>query len=62
MIKEILERIKIMDEDCKYLKIEDVIGCDIYDHPTYKFYCTKKNKEVFRLMCYRCKEYTTEDK
>ena len=51
-----------MDEDCKYLTIEDVIGCDIYDHPTYKFYCTKKNKEVLRFMCYRCKEYTTEDK
>lgn len=50
-----------MNEDCKYLKIEDIIDRDIYDHPTYKFYCTKKNKEIFHL-CYRCKEYTMEDK
>lgn len=47
---------------CKHFKIEEVTGKDIYSHPTYKYYCTKKNKEVLRFMCYRCKEYTMEDK
>lgn len=50
-----------MDEIyCKYLKIEDVTPWhgDVFDHPTYKYYCTKKSKEVLYLMCIRCKDNT----
>lgn len=48
-----------MDEIyCKYFKIEEVTGKDIYGHLTYKYYCTKKSKEVFYLMCIRCKDNT----
>lgn len=48
-----------MDEVyCKYLKIVDISGRDIYDHPTYKYYCTKRDKEILYLMCVRCKDNT----
>ena len=51
-----------MDEIyCKYFKIEEVTGKDIYGHLTYKYYCTKKNKEVFYLMCIRCKDNTIKE-
>lgn len=43
---------------CKHLKIEDITGRDIYDHPIYKYFCAKKNKETLYLMCARCKDNT----
>lgn len=54
-----------MDEIyCKYLKIKDVTTWhgDVFDHPTYKYYCAKKNnKEVLYLICIRCKDNTTKE-
>lgn len=33
-----------MDNECKYLKIEDVTSYheDVFDHPSYKYHCTEK--------------------
>ena len=51
-----------MDEICcKHLKkIDNITGREIYDHPTYKYYCTKRNKETLYLVCVRCKDNTTK--
>lgn len=50
-----------MDTECKYLKIEDVTPWhgDVFDHPTYKYYCIKKNKELSFgiLQCHKCTKY-----
>lgn len=52
-----------MDEIyCKHLKIKEIIGKDIYSHLTYKYYCTKRNKEIFFLTCIRCKDNTAKEK
>lgn len=51
-----------MDETyCKYLIKEGVSGQDIFDHPTYKFYCTKNDQEILYLLCARCKNNTTKE-
>lgn len=54
----------IMDNECKYLKIEDTTSWhgDVFDHPTYKYYCIKKNKELSFgiLQCHKCTEYKKE--
>lgn len=50
-----------MDEICcKHLKKEDTYDRDIYGHPIYKYYCTKRNKETLFLVCVRCKDNTTK--
>lgn len=52
-----------MDEICcKYLKFKDVTTWhgDVFDHPTYIYYCLKKQKEVLYLMCIRCKDNTAK--
>lgn len=37
-----------MDNECKYLKIEDGIPWhdDVFDHPSYKYHCKEKNKDL----------------
>ena len=47
-----------MDTECKYLKIEDWHG-DVFDHPTYKYSCVEKNKELLFgiLQCRKCSKY-----
>lgn len=51
-----------MDEICcKHLKMEDTYDRDIYGHPIYKYYCTKRNKETLFLVCIRCKDNTTKE-
>jgi hypothetical protein len=51
----------IMDNECKYLKIEDVTlwHGDVFDHPSYEYYCTKKNKDLpFGIFqCHKCTKY-----
>lgn len=53
-----------MDNECKYLKIKDATSWhgDVFDHPTYKYYCIKKNKELLFgiLQCHKCTEYKKE--
>ena len=50
-----------MDIECKYLKIEDVTPWhgDVFDHPSYKYYCIEKNKDLpfGVLQCHKCKYY-----
>lgn len=50
-----------MDTECKYLKIEDVTPWhgDVFDHPTYKYFCVEKNKELLLgiLQCRKCSKY-----
>ena len=50
-----------MDNECKYLKIEDVTSWheDVFDYPSYKYYCTEKNKDLpfGILQCHKCKYY-----
>lgn len=45
-------------ENCEYFLSEDVTGWhnDVYDHPSYKTYCTKggKKRELV-LPCNQCK-------
>lgn len=49
-------------ENCKYLLSEDVTGWhnDVYDHPSYKTYCTKGGKKRELVLpcnqCRRCME------
>ena len=48
------------DKECKYLETEYISSwhSDIFDHPSYKNICTKKNKKVITfIQCKRCKEY-----
>lgn len=53
-----------MNNDCKYLKIEDVTPYHgaIFDHPKYKYSCVKKDKElVFGILqCHKCPYYEKE--
>lgn len=46
-----------MDNECKYLKIEDVTPW--HEDPSYKYYCTEKNKDLpFGILQYhKCKYY-----
>lgn len=54
-----------MDTECKYLKIEEWHGDvedwygDVFDHPTYKYSCVEKNKELLFgiLQCHNCPKY-----
>lgn len=50
-----------MDNECKYLKIEDVTPWheDVFGHPSYKYYCTEKNKDLsFGIFqCHKCTKY-----
>ena len=50
-----------MDNECKYLKIEDVTPCrgDVFDHLCYKYHCTEKNKDLpFGIFqCHKCTKY-----
>ena len=40
---------------CKHLeKIDTSVGSDMFDHPTYKCYCHKKNCEVLEYKCAKC--------
>jgi hypothetical protein len=54
-----------MDNECKYLKIEDVTFWhgDVFDHPSYKYYCTKKNKDLpfGILQCHKCTKYDSRE-
>ena len=54
-----------MDNECKYLKIEDVTPWhgDVFDHPSYKYYCTKKNEDLpfGILQCHKCTKYDRRD-
>lgn len=51
----------IMDNECKYLKIEDVTTWhgDVFDHPSYKYHCIEKNKDLLFgiLQCHKCTKY-----
>lgn len=51
--------------ECKYHKIEDVTSWhgDIFDHPDYKYYCTRqdKTKEIFSWTCLYCPFYKEKD-
>lgn len=50
-----------MDTECKYLKIKDVTSWhgDVFDHPTYEYFCTKQSKELLlgELQCRKCSKY-----
>ena len=35
-------------------KIDTSVGNDAFDHPTYKYYCHKKNCEVLEYKCAKC--------
>lgn len=47
-------------ESCKYFVSEDVTGWhnDVYDHPSYKNYCTRTGEKVELILpssqCERC--------
>lgn len=50
-----------MDNECEYFKIEDVTPWhgDVFDHPSYKYHCTEKNKDLpfGILQCHKCTKY-----
>ena len=50
-----------MDNECKYLKIEDITPWhgDVFDHPSYKYHYTEKNKDLpfGILQCNKCTKY-----
>ena len=54
-----------MDNECKYLKIEDTTPWhgDVFDHPTYKYYCVKNGKKLIFgiLQCHKCPYYEKEN-
>lgn len=42
--------------DCAYFRAEDTgNNNDVYDHPSYKYYCDKKKTEI-RVPCITCKK------
>lgn len=48
--------------NCIYLKTTDtsINNNDIFDHPSYKYFCNKKNKEIIPCICCKtnkCKNY-----
>lgn len=51
--------------ECKYRKIEDITPWhgDIFDHPNYKYYCTRqdKTKEIFSWTCFKCPFYKEKE-
>lgn len=51
-------------EKCKHLEIIDKnVGNDMFDHPTYAFYCKSDNRYLFsRSICIQCKRHRAEDK
>lgn len=45
-------------EKCPYFRAEDTGNCnDIYDHPSYKYFCSLKKKKIEFpfLTCKKCK-------
>ena len=41
--------------ECEYLETVDIsVGNDIFDHPTYRYYCHKKDCEIPRFRCAKC--------
>lgn len=43
-IVNFMKKNSLMDNECKYLKIEDVTPW--HEDPSYKYYCTEKNKDL----------------
>lgn len=60
-VVNIMKKKMPMDNECKYLKIEDVTSYheDTFDHLGYKYYCIEKNKDLpFGIFnCHKCKYY-----
>lgn len=56
-IVNFMKKNSLMDNECKYLKIEDVTPW--HEDPSYKYYCTEKNKDLpFGILQYhKCKYY-----
>lgn len=54
-----------MDNECKYLRTKDVTPWheDVFDHSSYKYYCTKKNKDLpfGALECHKCTKYDRKE-
>lgn len=50
--------------ECIYFSAEDVTPWheDVFDHPEYKYYCTRtdKAKEIFPWTCSKCPYCKTE--
>lgn len=51
--------------ECKYFKAEDVTSWhgDVFDHPDYKYYCTRQDKikEIFPWTCSKCLLYKKKE-
>ena len=42
---------------CIYFEKQDVsVGNDVFDHPTYRCYCHKKNCNILEYKCSSCEE------
>lgn len=51
--------------DCVYFKAEDVTPWhgDVFGHPDYEYFCTRKEKrKIFSWTCMKCPYYKKEDK
>lgn len=52
--------------DCIYFKAEDITPWhgDVFGHPDYEYFCTRKEKErkIFSWTCAKCPYYTKENK